>query len=118
MAGWWANRRPLRAAAGKLPRGGRLAVPESVFRVALDHDGKGAVVALTGGGMRNHRAGLLGRFHRLVDVLDLEVGPHDRLLMSRQRPADADQAAVPPARHPCLPEVGIRGTKERPCTRS
>src|SRR5579885_1808876 len=74
--------------------GGGLALPESVFHVALDHDCEDALVALPGRGIGNRRAGFLGRFYCLLDVLDREVRPHDRLLMPRQRLSDADQSSV------------------------
>lgn len=52
------------------PRGGRLALPEPMFHVALDHDCEGALVALSSWGIRNRRSGLCGPFHCLLDVLD------------------------------------------------
>ena len=63
-------RAPLRADCREVRRGGRLALPESVFHVGLDHDRKGALVALAGWGIGNHRAGLLGHPYRLLDVFD------------------------------------------------
>jgi len=109
------RRRPLpgssMTSSARLVKGGGLALPESMFRAALDHDGKGAPLSLPGWGIGNNRAGVLGLLHSVMDVFDREVRPHDRLLMRRQRLPDADQRAVRLRRNSGLPKVGIWGTK-------
>jgi hypothetical protein len=51
----------------------------------------------------NGRAGILGVLYCLMDVFYGEVGSHDRLLMRRQRLADANQSSVRSSRYTGLP---------------
>ena len=92
-------------------KGGGLALPESMFHAALDHNGKGAPLSLAGWGIGNERAGVLGLLHSVMDVCDREVRPHDRLLMRRQRLPDADQRAVRVRRNSGLPKIWVWGAK-------
>src|SRR5690348_11864530 len=79
-----ADRASCRVWNSVIHRCGGLALPESVFHVALNHDCKGAPLSLSGWGIGNGRAGVLGLLHCMLDVFDREVRPHDRLLMRCQ----------------------------------
>jgi hypothetical protein len=78
-----------------------------VFHLTLDHDRERPLVALSGWRIGNSRAGLLGILHGLVEVFNLEIRPHDRPLMRRQRLPDADQRSVRLSRDTRLPKVRI-----------
>ena len=77
----------------------------------MNHDRKSAPPPLLGRRIGNGRAGILGVLHCLMDVFYCEVGSHDRLLMRRQRLADANQSSVRSSRYTGLPEVGVWGTE-------
>ena len=89
-------------------------MPEPVFHAAVDHDCERALAALAGGGIGNRRAGFLGLLQCLSDVFDRDVGPHDRLLMRRQRLSDADQGSVGVGGNPGQTEIGLLGAEGEP----
>src|SRR5262245_66681772 len=88
-----------------------LGLPEPVLHVALDHNGEGAALSLSGRRIGNRRARLLGLLHRVLDVFDRNVGSHDRLLMGRQWLPDAHESSVRSSRDVRLPEIGVWRTK-------
>jgi hypothetical protein len=82
-----------------------------VFHTTLDDDCKGTTLSLSGRRIGDRRAAFLGLPHRLLYVIDLEVGPNDRLLMSGQGLPDSHESSVSSSRNTCLPEIGVWGTK-------
>src|SRR5262245_21088429 len=87
------------------------AFPESMLHVALDHDCKGPPLPLFCRGIGNESARFLGLLHCVLDIIDGEVGSHERLLMRRKGLADAHEGSVRSSRHASPPEIGFRGAK-------
>jgi hypothetical protein len=77
----------------------------------LDDDCKRTTLSLSGRRIGDRRAAFLGLPHSLLDVIDLEVGPDDRLLMCGQGLPDSHESSVSSSRNTCLPEIGVWGTK-------
>jgi hypothetical protein len=89
----------------------RLPLPKSVLHVTLDHDCEGAPSSLLGRGIGSDRASFLSLLHCELDVFDLEVGPHDGLLMLGQGHSDAHESAIYSGCDTGLPELRVWGTK-------
>ena len=88
-------------------------MPQAVLHAAVDHDCKGAPLSLSGRGIGDGCAGVLGFLHRLLDVFDREVGSHDRLFMRRQWLPDAHESSVRSSRHTRLSEIGVWGAERQ-----
>ena len=86
-------------------------MPKSVLQAAVDHDGKGTPLSLSGRGIGNGRPGVFRLLRGLLDVFDREVGSDDRLLMRRQGFPDAHQRSVRARSDTGLTEIRVWGTK-------
>lgn len=83
-----------------------LALPESMFHVALDHDSKGPSVSLSSRGIGSCRAVFRGVPHRLSYVVNRDIR-QVQVLVRGKRLADAHQRLICLRRNTGLPEIGV-----------